>query len=90
MTDSKDLEKFKNNFITLQLNHIKKGLKAHLLSYICMNAAFLIINFTVTPDKRWALFSIAGWGLGVVLHYLTQVMPAEKSLNKMAEEAMEI
>ncbi len=90
MADSNELEKFKNNFISLQLKHIKKGFKAHLISYICMNVAFLIINFTVTPDKHWSLFSIAGWGLGVIIHYLSQVLPAEKIQNRLAEEAMSL
>ncbi len=90
MADSRDVEKFRDNFIALQVKHIKKAFKAHLISYVCTNAIFLIINFTATPDKRWSLFSIAGWGLGVIVHYLSQVLPAEKSLNRMAEEAKSI
>jgi len=83
------VEKFKDAFIAAQIQHIKKGFKAHLISYVSMNAIMVIANyFTTWNDNKWSLFSIAGWGFGVVVHYLSQVLPAEKSQKKMAEKVM--
>ena len=83
------LEKFKDAFIAAQIKHIKKGFKAHLISYVCMNAIMVVANYLTTwNESKWALFSIAGWGFGVIVHYLSQVLPAEKSQNKMAAKVL--
>ncbi len=87
MAETNDVEKFQKNFIDLQIKHLKKGFKAHLISYVCTNAVFLIINFTIAKGTYWSLFSIAGWGFGVILHFVVQIIPAEKNLIKLAEEA---
>ncbi len=83
------VEKFKDAFIAAQVKHIQKGFKAHLISYVCMNTVMVIVNYLTTwNENKWALFSIAGWGFGVIMHYVTQVLPAEKAQKKMAAKVI--
>jgi hypothetical protein len=87
MSESITLEKFKNAYIAVQIKDRKKGFKGHLISYVCMNTLLVIVNLLTKPDELWSLGSVIGWGVGVIVHYITQVATAEKSLKKMAEEA---
>ena len=80
-------ETYKKTFRELVIKDAKKGFKAHLISYICMNTTLMIINLLVSPDKLWFLGSVIGWGIGVIAHYVGGVAILEKKTIKMENEA---
>ena len=49
----------------------KTGFAYHLTAFLAINSILLWINFDTTPDKLWALWPIAGWGIGLVFHGLS-------------------
>lgn len=40
----------------------------HLFRYVIIVTGLLAINVIVTPQRLWALWVMAGWGLGVLIH----------------------
>lgn len=40
----------------------------HAARYVIVTLALLATNLLATPQRMWALWVMAGWGLGVVLH----------------------
>jgi hypothetical protein len=48
---------------------MKWGLRIHALWYVVANVAQVIVWGLVTPDIFfWPLWSIVGWGVGLVAH----------------------
>ncbi|GIF20358.1 hypothetical protein BJ973_001736 [Actinoplanes tereljensis] len=51
-----------------QLNR-KRGVQAHVLIYLLANLIQVIVWWAYTPDQFfWPLWSILGWGIGLVFH----------------------
>ena len=51
-----------------------KELKAfyiHLITYTLVNMMLLIINLMTSPDHRWFIYPLFGWGIGITVHFLT-------------------
>ncbi len=46
----------------------RRGLAIHALPFLVVNAFLFAINFLTTPGEWWVLFSVFGWGLGLLLH----------------------
>jgi hypothetical protein len=46
----------------------KKAFIAHLIPYLAVNTFLVIINLATTPHTFWAIYPIAGWGLGLFFH----------------------
>ncbi len=46
----------------------RRGVAAHGFVFLAVNAVLFAINFLTTPGQWWVLFSIFGWGLGLLLH----------------------
>ena len=44
------------------------GFYIHLVVYVLVNAALVIVNWLATPGVWWALWPILGWGIGVAAH----------------------
>ncbi len=44
----------------------KLGWFIHAAVFICVNA--LLITLSVASGKPWAIFPLAGWGLGLAIH----------------------
>lgn len=44
------------------------GFKIHLAAYALVSAALVAINYTTSPAALWAVYPVAGWGLGLLLH----------------------
>ncbi len=42
----------------------------HLIAYIVVGAYLITINIVYTPQFAWSAISLAGWGIGLGLHYL--------------------
>ncbi|WP_433831293.1 2TM domain-containing protein [Actinoplanes sp. CA-015351] len=49
--------------------HLKRGLQIHALIYVMANLIQVIVWFAYTPEQFfWPLWSILGWGIGLVFH----------------------
>ncbi|MBE8472225.1 2TM domain-containing protein [Streptomyces sp. 3R004] len=45
------------------------GLRIHFFWYVVANAAQVVLWAILTPDRFfWPLWSILGWGIGLVVH----------------------
>lgn len=49
-----------------KVNELKE-FYTHLITYIVMVPVFIVINY-YTTSFPWAIFPIAGWGIGVISH----------------------
>jgi len=45
-----------------------KGFYSHLFVYILVMGLLVFINLKYTPEHLWFIYSMAGWGLGVLGH----------------------
>jgi hypothetical protein len=46
----------------------KLGFYIHLGVYLLVNALLVILNVTIAKGYFWAIWPIAGWGLGLIIH----------------------
>jgi len=46
----------------------RRGFRAHLISFLAVNALLIVLNLTTTPREFWAIYPLAGWGLGLFFH----------------------
>ncbi len=60
---------------------MRGGFKAHLISFLAVNAFLVVLNLTTTPRDFWAIYPISGWGLGLFMHYVAINRVKENSSN---------
>jgi hypothetical protein len=46
----------------------KIGFAIHLVVYILVNAALVVINVKNSPNYFWLIWPLAGWGIGLFFH----------------------
>jgi hypothetical protein len=68
--------------------------RAHLVVYFVTNAALWIIWFLTGQGYVWPVWPMAGWGIGVIFHYLFDYRPSrllseEEENNKLKKEMQE-
>ena len=69
-----------------------KGFYSHLIVYICVNVALLIINLVTNRNVLWFYWPLLGWGIGVFFHamgvFVFSKFPGTKWEKKKIEEVM--
>jgi len=45
-----------------------KGFYSHLLTYVLVNVALLVLNLITSPESLWFYWPLFGWGVGVLAH----------------------
>lgn len=50
--------------------HKRVAFKSHLLVYAIVNTAFWTIWYVTGRGYMWPIWPMAGWGIGVIFHYL--------------------
>ncbi len=86
-------EAYKKAFRTAMKARMKKLFMLHLVIYLVVNIVWLAINYTmVIPEnpnlpvwQPW--FSPIGWGICMVIHYMTYVGGGEKLIMEVEAEA---
>ncbi len=48
----------------------RRGFFVHLVVFIVVSAALVIINLATASDYFWAKWPLMGWGIGVIFHGL--------------------
>lgn len=58
----------------------KWGLRVHVLSYVAVNLAQVVLWWLLTPEHFfWPLWSMLGWGIGLAFHIRALSRPARYS-----------
>jgi len=47
------------------------GFYCHLTAYVLVNLMLVVLNLLTTPGRLWCLWSISGWGIGVICHAIS-------------------
>jgi hypothetical protein len=50
--------------------------RAHLIVYFVINAVLWTIWFVTSQGYPWPVWPMAGWGIGVLFHYIFDYRPA--------------
>ncbi|KAA8785742.1 2TM domain-containing protein [Paenibacillus amylolyticus] len=48
-----------------------KDFYIHLVVYILVNTGLIIYNLVFYPDSIWFIYTLLGWGIGVIAHGFT-------------------
>ncbi|HEX9979280.1 MAG TPA: histidine kinase [Flavobacterium sp.] len=48
-----------------------KGFYSNLYSYILINIGLAVLNLATYPQFLWFLFPVIGWGIGVIVHWMS-------------------
>jgi hypothetical protein len=59
----------------------RKGFYSHLLSYLIVNAALLLMD-SLTPGPWWFQWPVLGWGIGLAFHFKALFFPPDKRFEK--------
>jgi hypothetical protein len=68
----------------------KIGFAIHLVVYILVNAALVVINVKNSPNYFWFIWPLAGWGIGLFFHGMGVFVFTGKSAirERMIEKEM--
>lgn len=64
-----------------KLKEEQRGFRIHRTVYLIVIPVLAIINLTVVPEFLWFLFPMAGWGIGLTMHYLFGVRRLAQSIE---------
>ena len=66
----------------------KRDFRTHLTVYLVVNAMLVAIWAFTGADFFWPIFPIAGWGVGLILHWYNVFMvrpPSEEQIQREIE-----
>jgi hypothetical protein len=76
-----------------ELAHKRVDFRAHLVVYCVINAILWIVWWITGQGYPWPIWPMAGWGVGVLFHYLFDYRPSrflsEEEEYKKLKKAME-
>ena len=67
----RNTQKTKDELLKLAKRRVflKKAVQWHMIIFLIINAFLCVIYYLTTPDGYfWPLWSILGWGIGLILH----------------------
>jgi hypothetical protein len=71
--------------------HQKMGVQAHVLVYLLVNLTQVIVWWAYTPDQFfWPLWSILGWGIGLIFHIWAVYSVSNLNEARIAQEMSRI
>lgn len=66
----------------------KLGFYIHLTVYVLVNLLLLAINLETSPGRLWFLWSLCGWGVGVICHGVS-VFIGPTIMQRMTEHELD-
>lgn len=63
-----------------------KGFYSHLISYLIVNVALIIINLATNPEKLWFYWVTIFWGIGLIFNASSVFLKKGKFLGKDWEQ----
>jgi hypothetical protein len=66
----------------------KRDFAAHLIAYVTVNAFLVVIWATTSGGFFWPMFSILGWGIGLLFHAwdVYRGEPSEEEIRREIEK----
>ncbi len=87
MAEDASLRDYMRAYRTVVKEEYKRGFVVNLAAYIIVNILLAVINLMYYPGQVWFIFPLAGWGLGVLMHYLFAVRWIDKTLEEWEARA---
>ncbi|MEM2122459.1 MAG: 2TM domain-containing protein [Candidatus Bathyarchaeia archaeon] len=81
------VEEYKKAFREMEVEEAKRGFAAHLVAYLIVNAFLIFINLWTSREALWFPFPLAGWGIGLAMHYVFS-RPSHIVKEVMKKEAL--
>lgn len=75
--------------IAVRRARAKLGFQTHLLIYVLVNAGLAVINYTTWSSHPWFLYSVGGWGIGLLAHGLSAYGVGSGRAEAMVEREMQ-
>lgn len=47
---------------------ILRGFYGHAMVFVIVNLGLAVYNLATSPDRIWFIYTLAGWGIGLVAH----------------------
>ena len=82
--------------------NLKKGFIIHFISFCGVVPILFLVNYLFTPGLWWFLIAFAGWGFGLMIHFIVvygflgergrrwEALQIEKEMNRLfLEQGME-
>ena len=64
---------------------LKKAVQWHIIVFLLVNALLCAIYYLTTPGGYfWPLWSIAGWGIGVIMHLVVTGVALSSTRSKQS------
>lgn len=73
MAEELTVERYERAEVDMQQHVGRRGFAVHAVLYVVVVAALTTINLVGNSDVIWFPFVMVGWGIGVLIHYLTGV-----------------
>lgn len=99
---TKQIKVMETNFNEMETAYYKaqkrvediKGFYGNLWSYVIVSVGLAVLNLVTYPQYWWFLYPVIGWGLGVLIHWMSvfNVMPflgrdwEEKKIQQLIEK----
>jgi hypothetical protein len=61
----------------------------HLATYVVVMVILIIINHVTEPSYQWWIWPAAGWGIGVLAHFMGAFVFTSRLEQKIAEKELE-
>ena len=79
-------DKYRDALKTVRKEREKRLVVVHLMIYIVVNLAIIVMNLTLYPEMPWYIFTLVLWGLGLLIHFIAGVLRFDKDHEKFEEE----
>lgn len=73
MAEGLTLEQYEAAEIEMNTRAGRRGFAVHALLYVVTMAALVTIDLVGSPGVIWFPYAMVGWGIGLLIHYLTGV-----------------
>ena len=88
--ENNQTEKLNRIKISVAKKRVRKMKKfyIHLVFFIAVNIVVAAINFKTTPDTLWFYWLTLGWGMAILMHFMS-VFSLKDWESRMVKELME-
>jgi hypothetical protein len=89
MANQITLEQYQSANRELRRREEKRGFRIHGIVYLFVNAILVTANLLFVPEFLWFFFPLAGWGLGLTMHYVFGIRRLSRSITRQEERVVE-
>jgi len=82
MTRALTVERYQDAYRRMRRREEERGFRMHRRVYLIVVPLLAVVNLVFVPQFLWFLFPLAGWGLGLTMHYVFGVRKLEATLRR--------